>query len=255
MKAIATRIRRTLAGVLVASAVSAGLASSASATAPPAAESAPTIPSTGPPTAGTSLTAQPGSFTGAETYAYQWQTCPIAGTGECNDVLGMISTEFTPSAAEVGLYLRFVVTATNTGGPTVQRSAIIGPIGAPVTSVGSTTPATGGVVPSFPPAASRTIIFTACRSQRSETIHWSIADGVRLKRVVINVNGTTYRRLSGGARQVTVSLAGRGTGKVNVQIMSTAEGGSHYSATRSYQPCIPGTARPVVGSLYLTEHR
>ncbi len=81
-----------------------------------------------------------------------------------------------------------------------------------------------------------------CRSERTERIHWKLSGGVRLQRIVVRVNGRVYRRLSGAARQVSVSLKGRGTGRVNVTVIGTTRSGARYESGRSFHPCTP--ARP-----------
>jgi hypothetical protein len=82
-----------------------------------------------------------------------------------------------------------------------------------------------------------------CRSRRTETLHWDVARGVRLQSVLVTLNGRTYRVLPGDARQVTVSMVGRGPGRTAVRIVGVARSGQRYSATRVFHPCHHGVLR------------
>jgi hypothetical protein len=218
---------------------------------PPAATQAPSVSSPGGVAAGSALVGQPGSFSGAESYTYQWQLCTSAEANSCTEIAGANSVEYTPVSGEVGQYLRFVVTATNATGSTFGRSAIVGPIVAASVSLLLTTtePSTQAV----PTITTRGV--PACRSQRAETITWQTARGVHLKAIVISVNGKLLRRLGGDVRQTTVSLVGRGKGSVRVKVTGIAKTGPYYTATRSYRPCIPGSGPRVLRSRKLSSSR
>ncbi len=87
---------------------------------------------------------------------------------------------------------------------------------------------------------------TQCRSDRLERIHWRLARGVRLAQIVVRVDGRLYRRLSGAAREVTVSMKGRHAGHVFVTVVGTTHSGAHYETHRTFEPCAP--ARPAHAS-------
>jgi fibronectin type 3 domain-containing protein len=81
----------------------------------------PTI--TGTPTAGQTLTAVEGTFSGANpTYTYQWQRCDAAGA-TCNVVPTVVTKTYVLTAADLGATLRVLVTSTNTSGSTSAISA------------------------------------------------------------------------------------------------------------------------------------
>ena len=90
---------------------------------------------TGSPGLGSTLTADSGKWTGSQpiAYAYQWQRCDQAGNA-CANVAGASSTSYAPSMADLGLTLRFSVTATNGTGSASATSAATAPVGVPPTS-------------------------------------------------------------------------------------------------------------------------
>ncbi len=66
-------------------------------------------------------------------YAYQWQRCDQAGNA-CANVAGASSTSYAPSMADLGLTLRFSVTAANGTGSSSATSAATAPVGVPPTN-------------------------------------------------------------------------------------------------------------------------
>ena len=94
----------------------------------------PTVPvNTGLPTVtgtaqvGQTLTGTVGSWTGATSFAQQWQRC--SGT-TCNPIANATNLTYVPIAADVGFSLRLQVTATNTAGPSqpansAQTAAVV----------------------------------------------------------------------------------------------------------------------------------
>jgi hypothetical protein len=83
--------------------------------APPANSSPPTIGGTAQQ--GRSLTASPGTWSGAQpiNFAYQWQDCDSAGTN-CTPISGAVAATYTPTSTDVGSRLGVTVTASNTAG-------------------------------------------------------------------------------------------------------------------------------------------
>lgn len=75
--------------------------------------------------AGRVLTATDGTWaTGgaAVSYSYQWQSATTS-TGTYTDIAGATASSYTPVGADVGSYLKVVVTATNVAGSTLATSA------------------------------------------------------------------------------------------------------------------------------------
>ena len=81
----------------------------------PSASTAPTISGGDVVREGIAVTGSRGTWQGDQPirYGYQWQRC--AGGG-CVPVAGATEASYTPAAADVGSTLRFVVTASNSGG-------------------------------------------------------------------------------------------------------------------------------------------
>lgn len=73
---------------------------------------------------GRTLTADPGTWSGATpiTYTYQWQSCNQAG-GECQDITGAEGKAYTVGGGDLETTLRVVVSATNPGGSAQAVSA------------------------------------------------------------------------------------------------------------------------------------
>ena len=111
--------------VVVTATNAAGAASATSAATPvvspppPANVSPPAL--SGVARAGETLTASSGAWTGASSYAYQWQRCDAAGA-QCADVAGGGAVTYTPAADDVGGTLRVVVTALGAGGSAAAAS-------------------------------------------------------------------------------------------------------------------------------------
>lgn len=72
-------------------------------------------------------TAVDGTWTGAPSFTYQWETSPN-GSGSWTEISGATSSTYTAATADVGNFLRVKVTGTNTGGSTVAYSASRGPV-------------------------------------------------------------------------------------------------------------------------------
>lgn len=68
------------------------------------------------------LTALPGQWTGAASFAYQWQV-DTAGNGTFTNVTGATGPTYTPVAGDQTDRVRVIVTATNSAGSTAATSA------------------------------------------------------------------------------------------------------------------------------------
>jgi hypothetical protein len=87
-------------------------------------------PNTAPPTisgtttVGSTLTANPGTWTGSSiTFTYQWRQCDSSGSN-CNPISGATGTTYVIASGDVGHTLKVAVTATDATGPnTVASSA------------------------------------------------------------------------------------------------------------------------------------
>ncbi len=94
---------------------------------PPANTSTPSV--SGTPLVGDTLTAQPGSWSGANpiTFTYQWNRCDSGG-GSCSAISSATGQTYTVQSADAGHTLRVAVTATNadgTGGPVLSTPTAV----------------------------------------------------------------------------------------------------------------------------------
>ncbi len=71
---------------------------------------------------GQTLSASAGSWTGAPSYAYQWQRCDAFGE-TCSGIEGATSSTYEAGFVDVGHRLRVLVTATNAGGSAEASSS------------------------------------------------------------------------------------------------------------------------------------
>jgi hypothetical protein len=98
---------------------------------PPAAPTNIAMPAIGgTPTAGQTLRATSGTWTGSPTYSYQWRRCSSSGHS-CANVGGATGAGYTLSASDVSHTLRVMVTATNEGGSTSMSSPATSTVTAP----------------------------------------------------------------------------------------------------------------------------
>jgi hypothetical protein len=86
----------------------------------PAGTAAPSV--SGTASVGQTLTAEPGSWTGAPTLAYQWQRCDQTGAN-CVDIAGATAQTYVVADADRGSTVRVAVTATNAAGSATAFSA------------------------------------------------------------------------------------------------------------------------------------
>ena len=88
---------------------------------PPVNSGAPSIEGTAE--VGDQLTAEPGSWSGSPTYAYQWSDCDSSGNG-CSGIGGATGATYQVQSSDVGDTIEVTVTASNAGG---SASATSGP--------------------------------------------------------------------------------------------------------------------------------
>lgn len=84
------------------------------------------------PVVGHLLVASIGSWTGTFpiTYTYQWKRCDAGDpvNGACVGIPGATGSTYTPAPADSGFRLRVGVTATDSGGSTLQNSEVTAPV-------------------------------------------------------------------------------------------------------------------------------
>jgi hypothetical protein len=93
---------------------------------PPVNTIAPAV--TGTEAVGKTLTTTDGTWTGADTYAYEWLTNTAASTSGGTAIPGATSSTFVPTYIQDGFYVFCNVTATNENGSSTEASNVVGPI-------------------------------------------------------------------------------------------------------------------------------
>ena len=199
----------------------------AAAAAGPSSPSNTTPPSiSGTATLGNALTCAPGSWTGSPTFAFQWlrDGTPIAGATQA---------KYTPTTNDAGHTLACRVTATNAGGSASATSAAtnVAALEQQLTSASSKVIAT---VLGLPPVPKK------CLSRRSFPIHLAKLPELKIKKVVILVNGKPVKvRKVSGRFTAQVDLRGLPKGKFLVKISVTTGSGKTLRGQRSYRTCLP----------------
>ncbi len=91
----------------------------------------------GTPAAGSTLTADPGVWSGAQpiSYSYQWESCNGTG-GDCAEVAGATGARYALGTGDISTTLRVTVTATDSEGSAKLTSAPSSPIVASASSSG-----------------------------------------------------------------------------------------------------------------------
>jgi uncharacterized repeat protein (TIGR01451 family) len=75
----------------------------------------------GSPAVGSALTTTNGTWTGAVSFAYQWQRC----ASSCSDIAGANASRYDITSSDAAFSLRAAVTATNAGGSTTVYTATL----------------------------------------------------------------------------------------------------------------------------------
>ena len=93
----------------------------------PVAQTAPSVSGAG--LVGVPITSLPGVWSSGSVTRH-WERCSTSLTG-CNAISGATEVSYTPTAADIGVYLRVRETAINAGGSTDLASSAIGPVALP----------------------------------------------------------------------------------------------------------------------------
>jgi hypothetical protein len=119
------------------------VAASSRATVAPGSSSAPTI--TGTTTAGSTLTANPGTWSGSATitFQYQWMSCNSSGAS-CAPIAGATSQTYLLQTSNVGATLIVQVIATNSDGSATAQSGATATIAAATALATTTLPTISG---------------------------------------------------------------------------------------------------------------
>lgn len=208
---------------------------------------APTV--SGTARVGSVLVATTGTWTNAETTTVVWQACDVGGGG-CTDIPGATGTSFAPLASLVGLRLRVVVTASNSGGSAQGNSnfsepVLAAPAGDPPALPASPTPVApappvSGSPGSPTPGAPATPYLVVAKKTVTHAPNGAVTVRVRITSApgaTLSVRALDHRgtdrvlnrmrtRVTGGtttvltARRLTTVVGGRGTADITLTFAS-----------------------------------
>jgi hypothetical protein len=215
---------RVLAVVGVAALVVAAVAGAAGtrAQAVPSNSSLPSI--SGTATVGSTLTANPGTWSGSApiSFQYQWTICGANG-GSCHNISGATAQTYTLAAADAGNTVRIHVIASNSEGSGTATSNASARIAA--------APAPSGPVVSSPPTVTGDASVGGTLTANPGT--WSGAAPISFKYqwLVCDGNGNACHDISGATSQsYTVQSADKGNSiRVNVTASNSSGSGSSIS--------------------------
>lgn len=183
----------------------------------PANSAVPTI--SGTPVDGATLTASPGTWSGAApTYTYQWRSCDSSGSS-CQDIASASAQAYTLGHGDVGNAIRVVVTATNAGGSATATSQPSATVAAAVPSNTAAPTISGSAVSGQALTASPG---TWAGTPGSYAYQWQRCDAA-------GANCTAI----GGAGAQSYTLTGSEVGnRVRVLVTSTNSAGSASAASQ-----------------------
>jgi hypothetical protein len=171
------------------------------------------------------LTCAPGAWTGSPTFTFQWlrDGTPIAGATQA---------KYTLTIDDTGHAITCRVSATNAGGSTSATSA--------ATNV---TRLEQQLVTASPDVVATVLglpVAKKCLSRRNFLIHVARLSALKIKRVVITVNGKRVKVSKVAGRfTARVDLRGLPKGKFTVKISVSTAAGNTLRGKRSYRTCLP----------------
>jgi hypothetical protein len=178
---------------------------------------------------GVVLRGHAGSWAGSTDIADQWQRCTnAADPTTCLNIPGAGSTAYTSSTADVGNYLRLVDTANNDGATATAASTMTGAITDP-TAVPA--PAAASAAPGAKETNSQ-----ACAASNRVRLRLTVPRRLRLRTVVVVINGHRSATVRGNRRRLTVSLPELPRAE-KVQIRARTTAGQPLRATRTFKGC------------------
>jgi hypothetical protein len=142
-----------------------------------------------------------------------------------------------------GVTYQVLVRAVNGSGAGAASNA------APVTPQA---PSSTSASPAGSPSTPATKASAGCLSRRAVTVHWRIPSGVRPGRIIVAVNGRTYKTLPARAREVTVSFAGMsGPAPVTVRVRTHTGKRLTLHTVRALHICTPPRSPLTLPGLFL----
>ncbi len=181
---------------------------------------------------GQTLSATTGAWTGATSFAYQWQQCD-AGGASCTNIAGALSSSYPVRTSDVGHTLRVVVTGSNAYGAAAVSSAPTGPVtaapnpkltNAKLASHSFT--ASKGTTLSVHLSEPATVTLVITTKVTGRKVHGRCqANAKRGKRCSLTITRTLRFSGRAGSNQFRVRVSGLRPGRYGVTIIARDAGG------------------------------
>jgi len=164
--------------------------------------------------AGTTLTAEHGSWSGApDAFAYRWQRTPLGG-GVPVDVTGATGTSYALTSTDVGRRIRLVVVASNASGDSIPaasaQTALVAAATPPSTPVVTTTPTVPVLTqidppvtttPSLPPV---TVATVALKRGKRTVLKVRVTRRISAAGIVASIGSKRVRLARRGTYRLTI---------------------------------------------------
>ena len=219
-----------LAALAALVAVGAALATSSRTAVAPSSNSAPTI--AGDATVGSTLTANPGTWSGSAPlgFQYQWLLCNTSGAS-CSSIAGATQQTYALTSGNAGSTVRVQVIASNGDGSQTAQSAA-------TATVTAATPLTSTSLPTITGADSVGSVLSANPG------NWTGSSpiGYAYEWLSCNGSGASCNPIAGASSQ-TYTLQGADAGAtLRVQVTATNPAGSATSQSTQTSPIVPASA-------------
>jgi len=170
------------------------------------------------------------------------------GTYAVDAASGIVT--FTPDAAFGGTPPPVLYRITDAYGQVSEGTYSVTVVVTDAAPAAGAAPPAAGAAPAAAPAPAPGAA-AVCASRRKMVINWIVKPRVRLRRIVVTVNGERTASLSGRARRTTVDMRGRPAQIVKVVVTGTTTTGRRIATTRTYRTCVPSQSGPRLPTLRL----
>jgi hypothetical protein len=186
---------------------------------------------------GTTVTCEPGTWTGSPTFAYEWRRDGSA-------IAGASAQRYTIAEGDAGHTLVCHVTATNAGGSSGADSNPLVPTRpAPAPAPAPIPPAPLEATPPRPVAITQIATLPspkACVSRRHFIIHLLRVKKAGIVTAAIELNGRTIKTVRRSGLGLPIDLRGLPKGTFTISIVTTDAHGHRLIGTRRFHTCVPG---------------
>jgi hypothetical protein len=242
---------RSLAVVAVAGLVAVGTSAAVTsrATIAPSNNSAPSI--SGQTAAGSTLTANPGTWSGSTplSFQYQWQICDSSGAG-CHDISGATAQTYQVKSSDAGNTLKVHVIASNSDGSssaTSDATAKVGAAAAATSTAGCSKLAAGAQAVSVADVAAPARLQVA----QSQLTSGPITSGMRSFSVRVQITDTCGNAVSGASVYATAAPYGQ----VTIPSETTTDASGFVTLTFNRLAGFPATRKQQLMVLFVRARR